>query len=152
MRRAFARQCVLSLQEGARATLTLQHPLHATGAALSRGQKPTYCLGVQLVLSTDGLRLLWTPVPGAPNIEGSGTTANGFVRTTDVRSVVYAGTDSTTKPAADEEARPTYSRFALHTPFETINFASTQSSATPLEKRAAGVHTNMPSSLLTPVT
>ena len=102
-RRAFARQCVLSLQEGAQATLLLAQ---AKGPA-----------SVQLVLSTDGLRLQWTPA--------SGSTEEGFVRTTDIRSVVYAAADPTAPtPHPDEAARPAYARFSIVTPQATYHFAS----------------------------
>ena len=93
------------------------------GQPLKKNERTTYAFEVQLVLSTDGLRLLWTPEPGAANIEGSGTEPSGFVRTTDIRNVTYIGADPLTKAFPDEEARPMYTRFAITTPFETINFA-----------------------------
>lgn len=119
--REFARQCVLSLQEGARATLMLQD------AATARRGKPIVIF-VQLVLSTDGLRLLWSPEPGQTKIaEQAGADASppsGFVRTTDVRSVEYGGADPQAPPHPDEEARPSHTRFGVVTPFGTTNFAS----------------------------
>ena len=131
VRRAFARQCVLSLQEGARATLTLQ----AEGGASTPRAK---YIGVQLVLSTDGLRLLWTPEPGAGASDaGQGATpTSGHVRTTDIRSVVYDAANLAVPIPSDEEARPLATRFAIQTPFETLNFASAPHGRSPLEQRS----------------
>ena len=112
---------MLSLQEGARATLMLQD------AATAPKGKPIVIF-VQLVLSTDGLRLLWSPEPGQTKIaEQSGPDASppsGFVRTTDVRSIEYGGADPQGPPHPDEEARPSHTRFGVVTPFGTTNFAS----------------------------
>lgn len=110
--RAFARQCVLSLQEGARATLTLQPE---SGKAPSAKK----AIDVQLVLSTDGLRLLWTPEPGSAN---AATPSSGFVRTTDIRSVAYDGASAVARP--DEDSRAAATRFSIVTPFDTLSFAS----------------------------
>jgi len=101
---AFARQCVRSLQDGTRATL-----LQQAGAT-----------GVQLVLSTDGLRLMWTPGGSG---QSDSTPASGFVRTTDLRSVVYDGADLAAPSSG--ESFPAHTRFAIVTPYETIRFAIT---------------------------
>jgi len=92
---SFARQCVRALQDGTRATLL-------------KGSEAT---SVQLVLSTDGLRLTWTP--------------GGEVRTTDLRSVVYDGAELA--PPTAGETHPAHMRFAIVTPYETIRFAITDS-------------------------
>jgi len=95
---AFARQCVLSLQEGTGATLLPQ----AGGP-----------VDVQLSLSPDGMRLTWTQ-PG---------TDPSFVKTTDIRAVAYAGANLAAPPFADEAMRPTHTRFAVTTANEAFNFS-----------------------------
>ena len=92
--------------------------------SLSSKGKANY-IAVQLVLSTDGLRLLWTPEPGAGNTTPGAAPASGFVRTTDIRAVTYDGSQPQQTVDADEEARSLSTRFAIVTPFETLYFAST---------------------------
>ena len=96
----FQRLCIRSLQEGMAATLTLV-------------DNPPKAVNVTLSLSADGLRVLWTPPSDTP----------GFVRTTEIRSVVYAGADLAAPPFPDEAARPSHTRFSLVTPTGTVNFA-----------------------------